>query len=83
MKRLNPTATAFGKVERIRSEAVRLGWTSSALWDLACLMKDEEETGRITFDAIEILNGTVWNYPKDEASDAKQEEMLFGPTSSA
>ena len=55
VKRKEPTQEALDKVEEIRAEAVRLGWSDQALHDLACSLEEEETLGKVTPGSIEIL----------------------------
>ena len=52
------TAEAMELVERIRVEALGLGWSEGSLADLARALEDGEKPGKVTADYIEIVGGS-------------------------
>jgi len=65
------------KIETLRDEAAQLGWTHLSLWDLACIMEEEDQVEGLSPYQIVLSNSHGQWYFYRNCRSLHENEPLF------
>ena len=76
-RRDNPLHASMQKIETLRDDVAQLGWTHLSLWDLACIMEEEDQVESFSPYQIVLSNSHGYWYFHRNSLPMTENDPLF------